>query len=215
MLGWLSTDAVNDVIQSEQINSGSTVSNRILTFAPLHTTHGGIFTCQATINIPRVNITEKRGSIDESVTVQSEYYLLLAMIIDISLMEFSGLHTPLVPPPAVVVSSNYVPYDSTTFNLTGDITLDPAVDIPVIAVGLWRDENGVTLHTNVVTALPPSSYSSVLMFVPLSSVSSGSYTLTYSVEPASDNAQYVMGITNSTMHRLIVQGMLTQSILME
>lgn len=106
----------------------------------------------------------------------------------------------------MVVSSSHIPYDGTIFNLTGDITLDPAVDIPVTAVGVWRDGNGVTLYTNVVTSLPPSSYHSVLKFIPLSSESSGNYTLTYSVEPASDNAQYVMGITNSTVHLLSIQG---------
>lgn len=203
MLEWLSIDAVNDVIQSEQINSGSTVSNRILTFAPLHTTHGGIYTCQATINISRVNSTEKRGSIDQSVIVQSKFLLLSV----ISLLIVWSIYTPSVPPPSVVVSSSHVPFNGTIFNLTGDITLEPAVDISVTAVGVWRDGNGVMLHTNVVTALPPSSYLSVLMFVPLSSVSSGNYSLTYTVEPASDNAQYVIGITNSTVHLLSVQGM--------
>ena len=73
MLEWLSIDGMNDVSQSEQITSGSTVSNRILTFAPLHTTHGGIYTCQATISIiSRVNITEKSSSIDQSIIVQSK-----------------------------------------------------------------------------------------------------------------------------------------------
>ena len=74
-LEWLFIDAMNDVTQSEQINSSGTVSNRILTFAPLHTTHGGIYTCQATINI--VNITEKRSSIDQSIIVQSKFALFI------------------------------------------------------------------------------------------------------------------------------------------
>ena len=121
--------------------------------------------------------------------------------------------TSSVPPPAVVVSTTHVPYDATVFNLTGDITLDPAVDISVTAVGVWRDGNGIILHTNVVTALPPSSYRSVLMFIPLSSEGSGNYTLTYSVEPASDNAQYVMGITNSIVHLLFVQGMSKKALI--
>ena len=73
MLEWLSLDAMSNVIQSEQINSGSTVSNRMLTFAPLHTTHGGVYTCQATIIISRVNITEKRGNTGQSVIVQSKF----------------------------------------------------------------------------------------------------------------------------------------------
>ena len=115
--------------------------------------------------------------------------------------------TLLVPPPTVGVFSSHVPYDGTVFNLTGHITLDPAVDVPVTATGMWTDGNGIVVHTNAITALPPSSYISVLMFTPLSSVSSGSYTFTYSVEPASDNAaQYVMGISNSRVHLLSVLG---------
>ena len=76
MLEWLSIDAVNDVTQSEQINSGSTVSNRILTFAPLHTTHGGIYTCQAHLVYQEVNITEKSSCIDQGIIVQSKFVLL-------------------------------------------------------------------------------------------------------------------------------------------
>lgn len=108
----------------------------------------------------------------------------------------------------MVVSSTHVPYDGTIFNLTGDITLDLAVDVSITAEGVWRDGNGVLLHTAVITALPPSSYRCVLMFIPLSKVSSdGNYTLTYSVEPASDNARYVMGTTNTTVYLLSVEGM--------
>ena len=76
ILEWLSIDAMSNVIQSEQIDSDSTVSNRMLTFTPLHTTHGGIYTCQAIINISRVNITEKRGSTGQSVIVQSKLKFL-------------------------------------------------------------------------------------------------------------------------------------------
>lgn len=78
VLEWLFIDVLNDVIQSEQISSGSTVSNRMLTFAPLRTTHGGIYTCQASINISRVNVREMKGSMNQSVIVQSKFVLLCA-----------------------------------------------------------------------------------------------------------------------------------------
>lgn len=59
-----------------------------------------------------------------------------------------------VPPPAVGVFSSHVPYDGTAFNLTGYITLDPAVDVPITATGVWMDGNGMVIHMNAITAPP-------------------------------------------------------------
>ena len=50
--------------------SGDT-STKNLTFSPLLTSHGAQYTCQATINIPSINVT-KTGSNSTDVMVQSK-----------------------------------------------------------------------------------------------------------------------------------------------
>ena len=58
------------VIESATTVSGAT-STRTLTFSPLLTSHGAQYTCQATINIPSINVT-KTGSDSTDVMVQSK-----------------------------------------------------------------------------------------------------------------------------------------------
>ena len=40
-------------------------------FSPLNTSHGGQYTCTATVNIPRAGITDHNTSATENVTVAS------------------------------------------------------------------------------------------------------------------------------------------------
>ena len=58
------------VTESATTVSGVT-STRTLTFSPLLTSHGAQYTCQATINIPSINVT-KSGSDSTDVMVQSK-----------------------------------------------------------------------------------------------------------------------------------------------
>ena len=56
---------------TSQIN-GSTSANRLLTFDPLRTSHGGRYCCRAAIDIPEAGISNRSSSESTSVSVQSE-----------------------------------------------------------------------------------------------------------------------------------------------
>ena len=68
-LEWQLPGKSEDISVSNQVTSG-TVSNRTLTLIPLHTSHGGVYTCVATVTIS--GITPQRQTADEIVYVQSE-----------------------------------------------------------------------------------------------------------------------------------------------
>ena len=71
MLNWVATDGIPDVTENEQSN-GLVASSRILSFNPLHTSHGRLYTCQARIDIPSADIINRSSSITEEVQVQSK-----------------------------------------------------------------------------------------------------------------------------------------------
>ena len=61
------------VTESATTVSGAT-STRNLTFSPLLTSHGAQYTCQATINVPSINVTNT-GSNSTDAVIQSKWLL--------------------------------------------------------------------------------------------------------------------------------------------
>ena len=45
----------NDVIEGDTTHNGN-ISEKTLTFSPLHTSHGSVYTCTANINIQSINL---------------------------------------------------------------------------------------------------------------------------------------------------------------
>ena len=63
---------VNDIAVDNLIRTG-TESTLGLEFSPLHTSHGGQYTCRATINIPSIGVSGLSGSSSHNVTVQGKH----------------------------------------------------------------------------------------------------------------------------------------------
>ena len=62
----------DDVNVSNVMRSGSE-STLDLKFSPLRTSHGGQYTCRATINVPLINISDLSNSSCQDVIVQSKF----------------------------------------------------------------------------------------------------------------------------------------------
>ena len=74
-LEWLDTD--RHVVGGDDITVGSPVTmgtntTLTLTFSPLHTSHGGRYTCRASINIPAISLSNSNEVSD--VVVQSKSF---------------------------------------------------------------------------------------------------------------------------------------------
>lgn len=71
-LKWISIEDTVDISQSTVVNSSALALN----FHPLRTSHGGSYTCEATLDIPQTGISNLTSSNTENVTIQSKYLLL-------------------------------------------------------------------------------------------------------------------------------------------
>ena len=77
-LEWLETDHDRRVVGSNNISVGipvttGTNTSLTFTFVPLHTSHGGKYTCRATINIPAISLLSS-GETDFVVVVKSKHF---------------------------------------------------------------------------------------------------------------------------------------------
>ena len=145
-----------------------------LMFSMLRTSHGGDYTCVATISIPYIN-TNVNQETSESVIVQSES-------LQSSPVQYYSIHVVAVsvPPPTLNVASSDLPaYNGTVFSLTGRAMLHAAVDTGVIITGRWSRMD--TELSSTVQSEPP--YSTVQRFN-LSGSDGGEYVYTVSVTPS-------------------------------
>lgn len=65
-LKWILTSNIANIFESE-VNS----STLALVFNPLYTSHGGVYTCEASVDIPEANIHNLTSTATRNVTVQS------------------------------------------------------------------------------------------------------------------------------------------------
>ena len=88
-------------------------------------------------------------------------------------------------------------YAGTNFNLTCAIELNPAVDTPVVINSTWYGPLGIPAGTRVIASEPTGTgakYQTILMFCPLNTSDSGSYTCETTVSP-SPESQFISGST--------------------
>ncbi|KAL5486438.1 hypothetical protein EMCRGX_G018913 [Ephydatia muelleri] len=153
--------------------SGITVSNGVLTFNPLRTSHGGQYTCQSLVNSLNISTT----AINRSITVQ-------------------------IPPPLLTVSaiSNQVVAAGSNLTLVCNVQLDPSVDSTVMVTSTWTAPGGATLSGSNPLWIG-SSNQSTLMLTSLGTGNAGSYVCGVSVAPI--NTQYITGPMGSNASILV------------
>ena len=104
---------------------------------------------------------------------------------------------PAVPSPSVSVTNSSRTYAGTNFNLTCTIELNPAVDTPVVVNSTWHGPMVIPAGTRVVASAPTGTGArpqTILMFRPLNTSDSGSYTCEATVSP-SPESQFINGST--------------------
>ena len=71
---WVDLDTNDaDISLTPNMVSGSE-STLTLTFSPLHTSHGDVYTCQAEFNIPEASLPVLTNFTSTTITVQSECF---------------------------------------------------------------------------------------------------------------------------------------------
>ena len=185
-------DVGADIALNEQIND--TVSaNRLLTFNPLKTSHGGRYTCRARIDISLVGIMNRSDSSTVDVRVKSTLRLANHLnLLYLAIIIFC--HT--VPTSEVSVrDSGIPPYNGTVFSLTAIIHLDLMVVNTDITIKWTWSYRGNVLETKLTTSPSPQQITTELS--PLMSNSSGQYLLNLTVIPF-DSYEYVVENNDSS-----------------
>ena len=174
------------------ITSGNdiTVSNGILTFNPLHTSHGGQYTCQSALNYPVISIIS--SMIDIAVRSMS--------ICAPDIMMFNV--SPSVPPPTVNITSTPITssyYAGTPLNLTCNVQLIPQVDTLVTFNSLWTGPGGQISSGGGRVSLSSGVNQTTVQFYPLNTSDTGVYNC--SVNVSASGQQYVdtsIAVSSST-----------------
>ena len=79
-LTWTSVDTSDtDISLTANIVSGSE-SRLSITFSPLRTSHGDVYTCQAEFDIPEADLPDPSSSMATTVNVQSEFFVDLLLL---------------------------------------------------------------------------------------------------------------------------------------
>ena len=187
------------------------VITRNLTFSPLHTSHGGEYTCQASISVLNISIVNLSNNSSTNITVQS---MLICYHINhvFPACNCVTLHT--VPQPTVNITSNRtgVLYAGTPLTLTCSIQLNPAVDTTVVVNRMWSGPGSHTVSNSsrvTVSNLAERSailYESTIEFSSLSTTDSGNYECEATVTPDPQSQFVNKSRANSDTHSVTVCG---------
>lgn len=152
------------------IGNPSRLTTYSVQFSPLLTSHGGTYTCQATIGSPYQTIQQSTARA-ENVSVQSKTLIVKKYP---AILSFSTLYGYLVPPPVVSVLAPIAPvYAGSFLTLNCTIQMSNAVDSDVVVTSMWRKndvllgdstqrQTSAAIRTNFTT-----EYSAQLAFSPL------------------------------------------------
>ena len=69
---WVNIGSTDSSITQPPQTNGTVSANRSLTFNPIRTSHGDSYTCQATVNIPLANVSDRNNNTSQDVRVQSK-----------------------------------------------------------------------------------------------------------------------------------------------
>ena len=209
---WL--DSSGRTVSGVNITAGRTsiegsVITRNLTFKFLRTSHGGKYTCQASISVSSISIANLSNSTSTRITVKSR---LICYSIRVACAPTNGpFHT--VPQPTVSITPNHtgVLYAGTPLTLTCSIELNPAVDTTVIVTKMWRGPGSQVVSNSsrvTVSNLVERSaflYETTIEFVPLSTSNGGDYECEAIAFPGSGLEFVVNSTTGSNAHSLTIE----------
>ena len=186
------------------------VVTRNLTFNPLHTIHGGVYTCHASISLPSISIANLSSNSSTRITVLS-MLICYPIMFSLRVLLLCFLHT--VPQPTVSITPNHtgILYAGTPLTLTCSIQLNPAVDTTVMVTRMWRGPGSQVVSNSwrvtVSNLLKRSTllYETTIEFVPLSTIDSGDYECEATVTPDPQSQFVIMSTRGSDTHTIIVQ----------
>ena len=173
-----------------------------LTFNPLLTSHGGQYTCVATISVPQLSLNITNSS-SVTVSVQSEFN-------NVTFKCYHECNIFTVPVPSVTLSP--VPlgssvYTGTSISMSCAFTVQSVVDSPVMLNILWIGPQGPIYNGNRTMTIITQSmmvYNATLQINPSNSSDTGIY---WCVGNISSNRSYIITSSNaSTNTSLTVQG---------
>lgn len=199
-------DSNGDPVQSDSMQRDGVNTTLILEFDPLLSSHGGQYTCNASITVPAIS-TVRRNSEPHDIIIQSNNNRLsLYCLITI-------MHLLPVPSPNVEVSTSQLePYLAGMLaELHCSITIDDSIDTPVDVAAVWQRNGEEVTETLRVQTLRPHleqglQYDALLQFSTLSSsTDSGNYLCISTVLPRDENV-YILNSTQSASFSLIVTG---------
>ena len=211
---WL--DSSRRTVSGVNITAGKTiiegsVVTRNLTFKFLHTSHGGKYTCQASISVLSISIPNLSNSTSTRITVKS---MLICYSIRVACALTNGsFHT--VPQPTVSITPNHtgVLYAGTPLTLTCSIHLNPAVDTTVMVTRMWRGPGSQVVsnssHVTVSNLVERFAflYETTIEFVPLSTSNGGDYECEAIAFPGSGLEFVVNSTTGSNAHSLTIEAL--------
>ena len=187
------------------------------TFSPLKTSHGGQYTCTATINIPQSGITTLNQSATWNITVASECVCLIS-----ATSSFLSLCT--VPEPTIrftgrVVSpvdlSSTTLYSGTVFNLNCVVELVKEVDTNLSVLTDWtKDGAAISSETGHISVDIEAAHNSSVVYVyesnvdfdPLGNAGSGGDGGTYTCSVTVESSEFTSGTTASDTQTITVEG---------
>ena len=184
---------------------GSVVTRNLI-FSHLHTSHGGDYTCRASISVFSISLSSSNLT---RITVRSMFicnqYLSVHVLI-VTLLT--------VPQPTVNVTSyrTGVLHAGTLLTLTCSIQLNPAVDTSVMVTRMWSGpgSQGVSnsSHVTVSNILKRSAflYETIIQFVPLNTTDHGNYVCEATVIPDPQSQFVNRSTAGSDTYTVTVQG---------
>ena len=181
-----------DVTESDTATSG-VMSERNVTFSPLHTSHGAQYTCQAEVGISSISLV-KTGSGSRAVMVESEWlhHVLCEYCVDVCLSH------P-VPSPVVMVSgpaeSELVAGSSLSLTCSIQPQGGGSVDTAATIMSSWDAPDNA--RNTDSTAIATSATSLDLNIASVQTVDTGVYTCSASVTDSS-GSMYVMNSAPAT-----------------
>ena len=185
---------------STTINSTSSVSQ--LLFSPLRASHGGLYTCQATVLLGAVNESATVNVNCKCIPISS--FLIHGVVNLITIIMQYYLSVP-APTSVVVTPPVYAIIAGSSPNLTCTVELSPAVDVPVTLNTEWT---GPVLTTVTPTNLMMENVTRYIATAMVDAARNGSYTCQATVSSSSQfttGGGSVSATTNITVGMCCIQ----------